>query len=140
MQVITHAITIDAPRSKVYDAITTTDGLEGWYAQHVEGTPQAGGELTFSFDKHEGPFTWKVTKADQDSVRWECVAGPGDAAGTVATFRLADRPDGRTAVDFDHEGFAETGEKLRVCNTLWGGLLTHLRQYVETADRAPALA
>jgi hypothetical protein len=96
--------------------------------------------VTLSFSEHEGPFRWKVAEAKPDSlVRRECVAGPGQATGTVATFRLSDKGDGRTVVELDHEGFKESDEKVKTCNTLWGGLIIHLKKYVETKKTQPAL-
>ena len=140
MPTVSQAITIDAPKLAVYKALTTTDGLLGWYSDQVEGNPDKGGEFTLSFTKHEGPFRWKVTAAEPGAlVQWTCVAGPGQSTGTVVTFRLSETGKGRTAVELDHEGFEDTDQKLKVCNTLWGGLVLHLRKYVESHDLAPAL-
>ena len=133
-----HKITIDAPKEEVFRAITTVDGLKGWYSPDVSGKSERGGEVTFSFTEKDGPFKWNVTEADLGSlVRWECLQGPGKAAGTTATFRLSGSGD-KTTVEFAHEGFQESDEKLKTCNTLWGALIHHLKQYVETEQPEPA--
>jgi uncharacterized protein YndB with AHSA1/START domain len=140
MTTSSHKVTIDASKDKIFKAITTEQGLKGWYSPKVEGKTDKGGEVTLSFSEHEGPFRWKVAEAKPDSlVCWECVAGPGQATGTVATFRLSDKTDGRTVVELDHEGFKESDEKLKTCNTLWGGLIIHLKKYVETKKTEPAV-
>ena len=135
-----HRITINAPKSEVYEAITTEKGLKGWYSPDVSGKAEKGGEVTLSFTEKEGPFRWKVSEAQHGTlVRWECVSGPGEAAGTTATFRLAEKGSGQSVIDLDHEGFKESDEKLRTCNTLWGALMHHLKKYVESEQPEPAL-
>ncbi len=133
-----HKITIDAPKEEVFEALTTLDGLKGWYSPEVSGQGEKGGEVTFSFTEKEGPFKWNVTEAERGSlVRWKCIQGPGKAAGTTATFHLSGSGD-KTVVSLDHEGFQESDEKLKTCNTLWGALMHHLKQFVETEQPKPA--
>jgi uncharacterized protein YndB with AHSA1/START domain len=132
MSTSSRKLTINTSKYKVFKAITTEQGLKGWYSPKVEGKPDKGGEVTLSFSEHEGTFRWKVAEEKPNSlVRWESVAGPGQATGTVATFRLSDKGDGRTVVELDHDGFKESDEKLKTCNTLCGGLIIHLKKYVE---------
>ena len=132
-----HKITINAPKSRVFDALSTKDGLKGWYTPQVEGEVGEGETVVLGF-KDEVPFHWRfVEVASPTQIKWECVEGPGAAAGTRVDFRLSDR-DGRTTVECDHEGFGETDKALRSCNTLWGILMGRLRDYAETAKSAPA--
>ena len=51
MSEIRHRVGINAPASKVYDAIATAEGTRGWWTEDVEvaGDPGVGGELTFLF-------------------------------------------------------------------------------------------
>ncbi len=134
-----HRISIAAPKEDVFQAITTVDGLKGWYSPDVSGKSDKGGEVTLSFSEKEGPFRWSVAEAQQGSlVRWKCLAGPGQSAGTTATFHLSEAGKDRTLVDLDHEGFQESDEKLRTCNTLWGALMHHLKEFVETEQPKPA--
>jgi hypothetical protein len=134
-----HRIMVDSPKSDVLRAITTRAGLEGWYTPSTEGEPVHGRKLKLHFKTKEGPFEWKVTETEHGStVRWECVEGPGSARGTTATFHLSSKDDRKTVVDLDHEGFSASDEKVRVCNTMWGTLLHHLKKYVETKRPDPA--
>ena len=90
------------------------------------------------FTGHE-PFRWRFTELSPGSrLRWECTEGPGAAASTTATFSLSQTADGRTQVDIDHDGFRESDPALAACNTLWGILLGHLKNYAETAVTSPA--
>jgi uncharacterized protein YndB with AHSA1/START domain len=134
-----HRITIDASREEVLQAITTEKGLQGWYTPSTEGEPVHGQKVKLHFKTKDGPFEWQVSEnGSGSSVRWECVAGPGSAPGTAAVFHLVARGEGKTSVDLDHEGLDESDDKLRVCNTMWGALMLHLKKYVETKRVNPA--
>jgi uncharacterized protein YndB with AHSA1/START domain len=128
-----HKITINAPKSRVFDALSTKDDTP-----QVEGEVGEGETVVLGF-KDEVPFHWRfVEVASPTRIKWECVEGPGAVAGTRVDFRLSDR-DGRTSVECDHEGFREADRALRSCNTLWGILMGCLRDYAETPKPRPGL-
>jgi uncharacterized protein YndB with AHSA1/START domain len=132
-----HKIRIKAPQDRIFQAITTAEGLKGWYTPQVEGEVRKGGEAIFRFTSRE-PFRWKFVELTPNSrARWECVEGPGAAKGTSVTSRLTDSGDGRTVVECDHEGWPEAHEALATCNTFWGILLGHLQKYAETSVVTP---
>jgi|ERR1700722_9005126 uncharacterized protein YndB with AHSA1/START domain len=134
-----HRISIDAPKKQVFEAITTEHGLQGWYTPHVEGKAGHGERIKLRFKSKDGPFHWKVEVTEPESiVRWECLEGPGSAGGTTAIFRLGEKGAGKTCVDLDHHGLDENDDKHRVCNTMWGVLMLHLKKYVETRKADPA--
>ena len=133
-----HKIRIKAPRERVFKALSTAEGLKGWYTPQLQGDVAQGREAVFSFTGRD-PFRWRFAELSPNSrVRWECIEGPGSAAGTTVTFRVSDTGDGRTVVECDHEGWPQTDDAFTTCNTLWGVLMDHLRTYAETAKPAPA--
>ena len=135
-----HKITINETKQKVYDAITTEEGLRGWYTRSVHGSASHGERLKLDFESKAGPFHWKIDETNPGSVvKWECLEGPGDSGGTVATFQLEDSADG-TVVELDHEGIDEADDKRKTCNTMWGTLMLHLKQFVETGKPNPAFS
>ncbi|MGZ4728324.1 MAG: SRPBCC family protein, partial [Acidimicrobiales bacterium] len=74
---ILHRIGIAAPRARVYDALTTLDGLAGWWTRDVSGDPDAGGKVTFLFGGPDRSVVVEVTEATPDThVAWRCVGGP----------------------------------------------------------------
>ena len=134
-----HRIRIDAPSHDVLEALTTKEGLEGWYTPTVEGASGKGSEVVLHFSGKEGPFRWKICDGGSPSVvTWECLEGPGASAGTAVTFRLAESNDRGTTLELDHDGLDEGDEKNKVCNTMWGALMLHLKKYVETKRPEPA--
>jgi uncharacterized protein YndB with AHSA1/START domain len=136
MATVSHKIRINAPRDRVFEALSTAEGLRGWYTPDVEGNVVVGQEAVLRFTGRE-PFRWRFSEiVPAARVRWECVEGPGAAAGTTVTYRLSDAREG-TVVECDHEGWPEGHAALTTCNTLWGILMGHLRRYAETAKVAP---
>ncbi len=140
MATLSHKIHINAPQDRVYKALSTSEGLKSWYTPHLEGEVRQGGTAVFRFTDKE-PFRWKFVEISPNSrVRWECVEGPGAARGTAVTFRLSDKGDGRTVVECDHDGWPDSHEAFTLCNTLWGILMGHLKNYAETTEPAPAFS
>jgi uncharacterized protein YndB with AHSA1/START domain len=43
------SLTIQAPIETAYAALTTVDGLRGWWTGHADGSPEPGGEIRFEF-------------------------------------------------------------------------------------------
>ena len=133
-----HQITVVATKQRVYDAITTERGLRGWYTPSVRGSAGHGELLQLDFTSKAGPFHWKVNEVDSGSVvQWECLEGPGDSPGTIATFRLAE-VEGETIVELDHDGIDDADPKRKTCNSMWGALMLHLKRFVETGKVDPA--
>jgi hypothetical protein len=87
------------------------------------------------------PFRWKFVEIKPNLVRGECLEGPGTASGTTVTFRLSDTGDGRTVVECDRSrGLAGEARAFHICNTFWGMLMDHLREYAETTKPAAAFS
>lgn len=137
---IEHEIKVRATPEVVFAALSTPAGMRGWHSSEVEGSGEVGSDwLLRSPDAPD--FVWRVIASDPGSrVRWECVTGPGDSVGTTVEFRLSTTGDGRTLVEQIHQGWPIDADNFRKCNTLWGALLHHLRQYAETQQSAPAFS
>jgi uncharacterized protein YndB with AHSA1/START domain len=137
MAKLAHKVHIDAARDRTFDALSTTEGLKSWYTPNIEGEVAQAQEAIFRFTGRR-PFRWRVVELTPDSrARWECVEGPGNAAGTTVMFHLSDDGDG-TVVELEHEGWPDGDDAFTTCNTLWGTLVDHLREYAETGRPDPA--
>ncbi|KJF22582.1 SRPBCC domain-containing protein [Rhodococcus sp. AD45-ID] len=119
----------------VYAALTTVDGLAGWWTSDTDGDPNIGGTLQFRFG--EGRIDMKVVELQPDKrVLWEVTAGPEEWLGTRVVWDL--RRDGDfTVVLFAHEGWKEPVEFLHHCSTKWALFLMSLKSKVETGTGAP---
>ena len=68
---------------KVHEALTTLDGLSGWWAEDTSGDPAPGGVIQFRFGP--GGFDMKVMESETGRlVLWEVVDGPADADADAA--------------------------------------------------------
>lgn len=133
-----HRIRVHAPAERVYQALTSVDGLKGWFTPQVNGTVKEGGEVNMSFSGKE-PFRWRFSEIKpQTHVHWDCLEGPGAATGTSVTYKLNEAGSGQTVVECDHDGWPDGHEALATCNTLWGILMGRLKEFSETGKSNPA--
>jgi uncharacterized protein YndB with AHSA1/START domain len=138
MAEIHHEMKINASPERIFEVLTTAQGLKSWHSARVEaeGVPGRGWRFL-----HTGrpTFRWQVAEsAAPTRVTWRCIEGPGDSAGTTVSFRLSKAEEGRTLVELAHTGWPGTHGNFRKCNAYWGVLLHHLRQYAETGAPCPA--
>jgi hypothetical protein len=119
----------------VYEAITTLDGLSGWWTEKTTGDPDPGGILQLRFSN--GGIDLKVIRLEPArSVQWEVVDGPAEWVGTTISWDL--RQDGDyTIVLFKHQGWREPVEFMHHCTTKWATFLLSLKALVETGEGTP---
>jgi uncharacterized protein YndB with AHSA1/START domain len=120
----------------VYAALTTVDGLAGWWADKTQGQSEVGGVLEFRFDA--GGFDMKVLELQPAArVLWQVTDGPEEWVGTTVSWDLKQDGD-YTIVLFKHQGWREPVEFMHHCSTKWGSFLMSLKSLVETGEGAPA--
>ena len=138
---IIHRIGIDSPVARVQQALTSIEGLAGWWTEDVNGDSAVGGRIEFVFRDHDavkGRMVMEVRAPDADAdVRWRCVEGPPEWIGTDITYGLSEQ-DGRTIVLFGHRNWREAVEFTSHCSMKWATFLLSLREYVETGSGRPA--
>jgi uncharacterized protein YndB with AHSA1/START domain len=133
---ILHRIGVTSAPEKVYEALTTVDGLAGWWTVETDGESDVGGVLRFRFEP--GGFDMKVLAVQPGKlVLWEVVDGPEEWLGTRVRFELT-QEDGFTIVLFRHEGWREPVEFMYHCSTKWATFLMSLKKLVETGEGEPA--
>ena len=129
---ILHRVGIDARPERVFEALTTVDGLRGWCTTEAAGDASAGGTIDLGF------CTMRVIDAEPDElVRWHCLEGPVEWVYTEVTFRLGWK-EGQTYVLFTHGDWKEPVEFMHHCSTKWATFLLSLRDMIERADGHPA--
>ena len=127
-------IDIAARPDVVYRALTSTDGVAGWWTTKNETTDTVG-DLNRYWFPDGMQWDMRVTDATPDGlVAWHAEGGP--RAGTDVRWTLHRTPDG-TRVVFDHTGFAAIDEIYRIITLGWAQMLLRLKQYAETGTRTP---
>jgi uncharacterized protein YndB with AHSA1/START domain len=135
MATIEHLFHISAPRHQVYEAISSIEGLKGWWTMNTSGDSSLGGIIAFRFTNGYG-VDLKVTnlKTDED-IQWAYVSGFNDWTGTTISFHLDDH-DGKTRVRFKHDGW-NAGVDCAGYNFTWGRFMESLRQLCQTGAGVP---
>ncbi|MFI2105648.1 SRPBCC domain-containing protein [Isoptericola sp. NPDC019693] len=134
---ILHRIgTRTATPQELYDALSTVEGLAGWWTERTTGDAGLGGKLEFRFP--DGAFEMEVEELVlQRRVVWRVVGGPDEWVGTTIEWDL--RQDGDwTILLFAHRGWREPVEFMHHCSTKWATFLQSLKALVEGGDAAPS--
>ena len=110
---IIHRVGIKAPAARVYAALSTIDGLAGWWTKTTTGSSKVGGTIAFRFQQPNGEeiggFDMEVLElVPEQKVRWRVKEGPAEWMGTDIEFILS-RQDDYTIVMFGHRKMARRG-------------------------------
>jgi hypothetical protein len=133
---ILHKVGIkSSSQNDVYRALTTIEGLSGWWTNDTRGQSKVGAVLQFRFGA--GGFDMKVLELHPARhVLWQVIEGPKEWIGTKVCFDLKQQGDW-TIVLFKHQGWKEPVEFMHPCSTKWGGFLLSLKSLLETGKGAP---
>jgi len=161
MKSIRQNLLIGASAEKVYSAITTQEGLSGWWTPMATARAEVNSIARFPFPFPPG-FEYvkemKVTELKPFSqVSWECIAGADEWIGTTISFRLETgdkktllkshpeitgqaaqlQSDEATLLVFQHDGWKEYTPMFSECSFTWGQFLRSLRRWCETGKGQP---
>ena len=136
MHDIMHLIKIHASSERVYQAITTADGIRQWWTRDaaIEAKVGAAGEFGFSGRR----FIAKVTVEELNPtthVRWR-VANSAWPGNDIEFNLKADGSDTTTLV-FAHRGFPHADEGYASATTRWGFYLLSLKRYLQAGKGTP---
>jgi uncharacterized protein YndB with AHSA1/START domain len=164
MDTIGHEVWIKAEAPTVFDALTTQDGLDGWWGKAVSAEPEVGHVVEFDHG-HGAPVLMRIIElVPNERVVRRCVSdhtNPGhpgsDWLGTDLSFTLSSaeddplagwlssalNPEGSprdiTILRFDHTGWKRGARWFAFCNGAWGATLNdNLLNYCQTSgERRP---
>ena len=130
-----HCLKLHAPAGKVYEAITTANGIRNWWTRDAVLEPGLGGTGEFGFFGRRFVAKVQSLELEQPShVKWKVTnaAWPGD----TIEFDLSPE-DKHTRLAFAHRGFATADQRYASATTRWGFYLLSLKQYLETGKGTP---
>jgi uncharacterized protein YndB with AHSA1/START domain len=133
---IFHDLPIKASLDRVFQAVSTPQGLDCWWTERSEGKPTDGAKYELWF---EPGYEWRarVTRCVPDSeFELQIVRADDDWIGTRVGFRLEDR-EGVTWLAFYHTGWLSANEHYRVSCNCWAMYLRILRRYLEHGESVP---
>lgn len=133
-----HQVIIQASPAQVYDAITQTKGIQGWWTDTCEMTAQEGGTCTFWFDNHQTHFTMEARRLlPNQRVFWLCIDGPREWIGTELWWEISQGDEEQCTLDFKHMNWQRDDGLFPLCNSTWGSLMTQLKQFCESHEPNP---
>ncbi|HUN36347.1 MAG TPA: SRPBCC family protein [Trebonia sp.] len=130
-------LTISAPLDAVFVAVSSVEGLSGWWTTAASGSPEPGGELRFAF--RDGVAVMRVEDRTPTLERWTCLghSGQPEWAGTTVTFRLTETSRATTRLQFTHGGLRPELDCYGHCSAGWNYLMSSLAAYAETGTGSP---
>ncbi len=140
MKTILHTVDIQVTPAQVFQALTTEQGLAGWWTTKVKADVRVGGMIDFTFGQTFNP-DMEVTALEKPKlVAWKCVGG--HAPWSDNTFRFEIEPRREGCVLFFRQEYARelSDEEYGRYNFNWGYYLDSLRLLVETGRGKPYLA
>jgi uncharacterized protein YndB with AHSA1/START domain len=108
---ITRTLDLAHPQEKVWGALTTLDGLTGWFGSHAEGEVAPGHDVHMRWEQYDGGTqTLAIRVVDPMSVfaySWGINGAPeGDPRRTYVEFALEPTASG-TRLTVTESGFAQ---------------------------------
>src|SRR5688500_16963055 len=87
---IRHELLIGAPAEKIYGAITSKEGLSGWWTPGVNAKPELDSVARFPFGQDYFK-EMKITELKPSRlVKWTCIKGEKEWVGTHLSFELVE--------------------------------------------------
>ncbi|MBW8486964.1 metalloregulator ArsR/SmtB family transcription factor [Actinomadura parmotrematis] len=129
----TARLVLRAPAERIHAAVTTLDGLRGWWTRDTTGGTAPGDELRFAFEGY-GSTVVRVEEDAPDRVRWTSVGGDAHPEwnGTSIVFEIEDG-----LLRFTHAGLRPGLDCYDACRAGWDQFLRSLADYAETGTGAP---
>ena len=135
MKEVRHTFHIDSTFDKVFNALSTIEGLSGWWTKNTTGSCMVGDTITFTFGQFSMSKT--VTKSKKNElVQWKCSGDNPDWKDTIIEFRFSEN-DNKVKIEFSHTGFSESYKGLPHINFTWGRFMVSLRDLCEKGEGDP---
>jgi len=155
---IYHELLIGAAPEKIYNAITSQEGLSAWWTPGTNAKPERNSVARFPF----GPKYYKEMKIVElkpsELVKWHCTAGADEWIGTNFSFSIqpVDKSsllnsypeiqgqveqqgdfDKGTLLIFHHDDWRGYTPMFAECSYTWGQFLRSLKLFCETGKGRP---
>lgn len=146
LEVFRRELRIAAPAAVVYGALTTQEGIEGWWTTNCTVSGGVGGAVMVRFDESFKVFRIeKLTPSAE--VRWRCIDArlqvpghpmrPDEWVETTINYSLKEEGPGTTLLTVEHIGLGPQLDCYELCCAGWRDFLLSLKQLCETGTGSP---
>jgi uncharacterized protein YndB with AHSA1/START domain len=137
MKTIIHTVHIHASPDEVYRALTTEEGVTGWWTTEATVEAGEGGVIRFRFRGDFNPQMEQTVLQERQLVEWCCVGGHPNWDENTFSFVLREQ-DGETSLQFRQVYAQELDDDTYgTYNFNWGYYLNSLKRYCETGTGTP---
>lgn len=138
MSEIVQELAIEATPENVFYALTTSDGISGWWSNHVAAKPAVGSVTRVRFE-NGGAFHLEITELEfGKKVHWSVRLSPHDWEGSTITWDLTPISKGTRLLFGQHNLFVgPTGYRIEETHAGWEYFLLSLKSYLETGKGTP---
>ncbi|MAB99390.1 MULTISPECIES: SRPBCC domain-containing protein [Pseudomonas] len=137
MATLYHQLMINAPAAKVFQALSTIEGIGSWWDTPKAGEHEQLAAWLFEPGAGHDVLIMAVDESVPNSrILWRCVSEHEESSpasawfGTGIVFELAANAD-KTMLEFRHAGWDESNRYLGFCNFQWAMSLKALKDYCE---------
>jgi uncharacterized protein YndB with AHSA1/START domain len=156
---IHHELLIGATAEKIYDAITSQEGLSAWWTPGANAKCELDSVARFPFGKEYFKEMKILELKSSEQVKWICITGVEEWMGTTIFFKLQpgdkrtllnshpevhdqlyqqnENFDKGTLLIFHHDGWKEYTPMFAECSYTWGQFLRSLKLFCETGQGRP---
>lgn len=131
---IYHQVGVKADVRSAYSALTTLEGLSGWWTT-TTGKTETDGILYFHFGDNTIQMTVVELIIDKKIV-WLCSEKEGEWKDTSITFDLVES-DEQVFINFSHSNWKKQTELCAHCCTKWAVFMLSLKDYLEKGQGHP---
>jgi uncharacterized protein YndB with AHSA1/START domain len=135
-------VEIDAEAQRVYEAITTKEGLSSFWTSDSVAEPEVGSEARFGFAGAPVPLRMRVDALEPNAeVAWACLGEFPHWSDTRVTWSLSQGEHAATRVFFRHAGFPDEQPEYEFASVsyTWAIVLERLKELAEKGVAQPAL-
>jgi uncharacterized protein YndB with AHSA1/START domain len=126
---------IGATPDVVRRALTTSEGIAGFWTDKADVPAEVGKTLSVGFPDAPAPFDLVLSQSDDKMISWRTASFPPQWVGTDIRWEISGS-DGTSTVAFRHGTFTDETEEGMVAY-VWGQVMVQLKRYVETGVAAP---
>jgi uncharacterized protein YndB with AHSA1/START domain len=155
---IHHALLIGATPEKVYHAISSKEGISGWWTPGTNAKPEINSIVRIPFGSDYFKEMKIIELKPAQLVKWTCIHGVHEWVGTNLSFYLEpgdkralqdshpevqdqieqqEKDDKITLLTFHQDNWREYTPMYAECNYTWGQFLRSLKLFCETGKGTP---
>ena len=136
MSDIKHYLIINSTPEKIYKALTTKEGVAGWWTTQTIIGNKINDKNIFDFGER---YHNEIRVSDlqlNKKVEWLCEVGDKEWIGTKLIFEIEDRKTD-CVLRFSHVNWKEETDFFASCNYHWGYYMRSLKLYCESGKGTP---